>query len=319
MSLRVIVASIFSFVLGAMLFGITKPAIMAGSSRELKIQDDRAADREAIRAHIDKIFRAFGERDCATIRATHAENWIGFTRQARSIEKGLENYMKGTARFCQGGPDSQGDRERRQVSGYNMSEIDYVFYGDVALVPYVAELTYGNPARVQAKLRSLDIYAKVNGAWTQVGSNIDLHPDTVQAMRSLSGLLTPPDQKALLASREAVWRAYFTNDQAQLDKLLPPEAMSIGDTNPNVFQKRADILEASKKIAAQGGKLVRLEFPKTEMQLYGDTAILYTTYLFEVEGAQDRRLTQSGRGIEVFVKRDGTWLNTGWQLQPDSN
>jgi hypothetical protein len=117
--------------------------------------------------------------------------------------------------------------------------------------------------------------------------------------------------ESLLASREAVWRSYFANDQAQLDKLVPPEAMSIGDTNPNAIQTRADILEGSKRLAAQGSKLVRLEFPKTEIQLYGDMAILYTTYSFEAEAPPDRKLTQNGRGIEVFVKRDGNWVNTG--------
>ena len=35
-------------------------------------QDDRAADREAIRAHIDRIFQAFIKKDAAELRATHA-------------------------------------------------------------------------------------------------------------------------------------------------------------------------------------------------------------------------------------------------------
>jgi hypothetical protein len=315
MSIRLIVSCVCSFAFGALLFGLAfgLPTSAATAGVAATSQDARGADREAIRAHIEKIFNAFVNSDCDTIRATHSQNWIGFTGNSRSIEKGIDNYMKATARFCLGGERQNPTR----MSGYKLAEIDYAFYGDVALVPYVAETTYGNPPRVQGKLRSIDIYAKLNGEWIQVGSNIFPHPDMLAAMRSNPGQLTPPDQKALLESREAVWRAYFANDQAQLEKLIPSDAMSIGDTN--IINKQADILEASKNLAAQGGKLVRLEFPKTEMQVYGDTAILYTTYLFEVAGAQDRRLTQSGRGIEVFVKRAGTWLNTGWHLQPDKN
>ena len=41
-------------------------------------QDDRAADRAAIKAHIDSIFQAFIKKDAAALRATHAENWLGY-------------------------------------------------------------------------------------------------------------------------------------------------------------------------------------------------------------------------------------------------
>ena len=314
MSMKMIVSCICSFALGALLFGLTTSADTVVPKVSCPGQDAHAADRQAIYAHIDKIFNAFVNSDCDVIRATHAQNWIGFTGNSRSIEKGLDGYIKSTARWCgEGGPA----RNPSQLSGYKLVEIDYAFYGDVALVPYVAETSYGHPARLRGKVRSLDIYAKQNGEWIQVGSNIYAHPDFVEAMRSLPGQLTPADQKALLESRDAVWRAYFANDQAQLEKLIPAEAMTLGDTNPNGIAKRADIIEASKKMAAQGAKLERLEFPKTEIQLYGSTAIVYTTYAFELVGAQDHRVTQTGRGIEIFVKRAGGWVKTGWLLQPD--
>ena len=41
-------------------------------------QDDRSADRAAIKAHIDSIFQAFIKKDVAALRATHAENWLGY-------------------------------------------------------------------------------------------------------------------------------------------------------------------------------------------------------------------------------------------------
>ena len=78
-----------------------------------------------------------------------------------------------------------------------------------------------------------------------------------------------------------------------------------------------EILQRSSTFAA-GGKLLRLEFPETRMQVYGDVAVLYTTFLFETEqGGQASVMT--GRGTEVFVKRDGEWLNSGWHLERDES
>jgi len=62
-----------------------------------------------------------------------------------------------------------------------------------------------------------------------------------------------------------------------------------------------------------GGKLVRLEFPKTEIQAYGDTAILYSEYVYEIEQA-GKRSESSGKATEVFVNRDGVWVNPGWHI-----
>jgi len=313
MFLKIFISSLCSFVVGAALFGATRSITTAEALVAENTQDARQADKEAIRAHIDRIFKGFINRDCNTIRSTHAQNWIGFTNNARSIQKGLDAYMNGTAGWC---ADPTLNNPAQGLSGYNITEVDYIFYDDVALVPYVAETTYGKDGLIKGKLRSLDVYAKVNGEWTQVGSNIFLHPDMVQTMRSFPGRLTPVDQKALFTARESVWRAFFSNDSAQLEKLVPAEALAIDGTATNAINKRADILESSKKVS-QAGKLVRLEFPKTEMQLYGDTAILYTTYVLELESAPDRRTTQTGRGVEIFVKRNGVWLNTGWSLQTD--
>ena len=56
-TLRVLVFSLFSFALGVALVAAIKP-----NGAAMNIQDDRAADREAIRAHIDSIFQAFIKR-----------------------------------------------------------------------------------------------------------------------------------------------------------------------------------------------------------------------------------------------------------------
>jgi ketosteroid isomerase-like protein len=277
--------------------------------------DDHAADRAAIRAHIEKIFQAFVDRDCKTIRAMHSSNWVGFTQGARAIVHGIDGYMNNTAR-CIG--DAPSDPNALVMVEYKLSEIDFIFYGDLALVPYVAEVTIGKQARIPAKLRALDIYAKENGEWTQVGSNISLHPDTDQAQRNQLRPLSTSERQALFAAREATWRAFFSNDRAQMEKLIPEEAVVISSSKSNPFDKKTNIFEGARKFAEAGNKLTRLEFPQTEIQVYGDTAILYTTYLFEVVNAKGETTTRTGRGTEIFVRRKGAWLNTGWHLQADN-
>ena len=175
--------------------------------------DTREADRQAIRAHIDSIFRAYINVDCKTIRATHAANWVGFTGQSRSVMRGIDIYMKNSAPFCQSaGPLTPGGG----LVDYKLTDIDYEFYGDVVLVPYVAETWYGQ-GRNPGKLRSLDVYAKVNGEWTQVGSNIYLHPDMIQAQfqqEAEPGQLSPNQRQSLQTAREGVCRSFFKGDQA---------------------------------------------------------------------------------------------------------
>lgn len=277
--------------------------------------DDHTADREAIRAHIEKIFQAFVDRDCKTIRSTHSANWFGFTQGARSIVRGIDGYMNNIGR-CKG--DAPTDPNAPVMVEYKLSEIDFMFYGDLALVPYVADVTIGKQARLPAKLRSLDIYAKQNGEWIQVGSNISLHPDTLQEQRSQPRPLAISERESLFAAREATWRAYFSNDRAQMEKLIPEEAIVLSSSKSNPFDKKANIFEGARKSTEAGNKLTRLEFPQTEIQVYGDTAILYTTYLFELVNAKGETIRRTGRGTEIFVRRNGAWLNTGWHLQADN-
>src|SRR5438477_12702243 len=85
-------------------------------------QDDRAADREAIRAHIDRIFQAFIRKDRAELRATHAQNWLGYLESSRKMIRGLDGYMNSTGYFEPGSPYG--------MTGYKMREFDLIFQGD---------------------------------------------------------------------------------------------------------------------------------------------------------------------------------------------
>jgi len=120
----------------------------------------------------------------------------------------------------------------------------------------------------------------------------------------------PDDQSDLLKARELVWRAWFAGDTKTLRDLLPPETIAISsgskhwDTQPEIIKSAADF-------RAQGGRLLRLEFKDTRIQRFGDVAMLYTRYLYEIQTKNKRSVT-SGRVTEIFVFRNGQWLNPGW-------
>jgi hypothetical protein len=75
-------------------------------------------------------------------------------------------------------------------------------------------------------------------------------------------------KKRLLEAREAVWRAYFAGDRAALEKLIPAETVAI-EAADNVWSNRQTIFDGAEQFAKGGGKLIKLEFPKTEIQVYG--------------------------------------------------
>ncbi len=265
----------------------------------------RAADRDAIRAHIDSIFKAYIQKDCEKVRATHSREWRGFFQASRSIIRGIEDYQHEADRYL----DSPA-----RITSYEMLEFDVLFYDEaLAVVPYIADMRVQmGDAEVPFKLRVLDIYAKSEGDWIQVASSTVTHPDTLAAVRQQPSPVSAALRQEILAAREAVWRAWFANDRARLEAVIPEETIAI-NAGEERWQNRAEILAAAEEFVTGGGKLVRLEYPRTEIQLYGDVAILYTTYLFEVEN-QGERQTSSGRGTEIFVRRDGRWVNSGWHL-----
>jgi hypothetical protein len=269
---------------------------------------DRPADSAAIRAHIESIFQAFVDKDRARLEATHGAEWRGFTPWSGHVIRGRDGYMN-EATFPPDMPRNQG------MVGYRIGEFDIVFYGDTAVVTFAAEVDrLQGQEKSSQKLTFIDVYHKDPGGWIQVASNTSLHPDAVSQLASQRRFLDPGDRAALLKAREAVWRAWFGGDQAALRELLPPELVTI-EPGSNRFGTLATTLEGSRSFAAGGGKLTRLAFPSSEIQAYGSTAIIYTSYEMDLtSGGQTR--TERGMATEAFVEKDGKWVNTGWQLAP---
>jgi ketosteroid isomerase-like protein len=270
----------------------------------LALQNDRAADREAIRAHIDSIFQAFIRKDTAALRATHAENWLGYLEGSREMIKGVNGYMD----WNQVDPKSP-----YGMKSYKMREFDMIFKGDAAFVCFVADIESNWPgAPSHRALRICDFYTKDNGKWIQSGSDTALHQESLEAQLQTPRNLPDPMKKRLLDAREAVWRAYFAGDRATLEKLIPQETIAI-ESGHNNWSTRQTVLDGSAEFAKSGGKLIKLEFPKTEIQVYGFTAVVYSNYVYELEvGGQ--RINQAGRVTEVFVLRNGQWVNPGWHM-----
>jgi hypothetical protein len=283
---------------------LTLVALTAGFAFAAPPANDRPADREAIRAHIDRIFQAFIHKDRAELRATHAQNWLGYLEGSHTMIRGLDGYMSSTGFFEPG--SSYG------MTGYKMREFDMIFHGDAAFVAFVADVDAKTPAGpVRRALRITDFYTKQNGAWIQTGSDTELHPESMAAQMQAPRALGEGEKQRLLAAREAVWRAYFGGNRAALEKLLPQELITLeagGD-----WSNRKSVLDGSARFAADGGKLLRLEFPRTEIQAYGYTAIVYSSYVYEIEMG-GMRSTNTGRVTEVFVNRNGAWVNPSWHM-----
>jgi hypothetical protein len=110
--------------------------------------------------------------------------------------------------------------------------------------------------------------------------------------------------------RETVWRTWFAGDTKTLEELVPPQTivMSGGEEK---WENQADVLRTAAEFHAKGGKLVRLEFSRTEIQDFGDVEVVWSSYVRETE-VDGKRSSSSGRVTEIFVWQHGRWTNPGW-------
>jgi len=117
----------------------------------------------------------------------------------------------------------------------------------------------------------------------------------------------------LLRTRELVWRAWFEGNTKALEEMVPADTivMSGGEAK---WKRQADIIQSSAEFHSGGGKLLRLEFPRTEVQHFGDVAIVWSTYIVEVED-NGKRTQSTGRSDEIFVWQNGRWTNPGWHTE----
>lgn len=267
--------------------------------------DQRTADRDAVLASLDRIFQGFVHQNDEELRVTHGQQWFGFLEGSTKVMHGVDEYMAAS---------TSPTKSPVHMTGYKLVDVDVFFYGDVAIVPFVCTIEIGGPGveTLERRLRILDVFAKLNNQWVQVATDTESSPDAVALAMATPRKLGDAAKKSLLEAREAVWRAYFAGDRAALEALLPAETMAI-EPGSEEWRNREAIFAGATGFAESGGKLVRLEFPKTELQVYGYTAIIYTSYEYELDHGGQHSI-HSGRATEMFVNRAGKWLNVGWHM-----
>jgi ketosteroid isomerase-like protein len=150
---------------------------------------------------------------------------------------------------------------------------------------------------------------------------LDLSKEMLRILRAFPAILLLPaflfsqarssvSNDELLKVREQVWRAWFEGDAKTLEKLVPPGTIVISDGEEK-WKNQDDVIRTSVEFHDKGGKLIRLEFPHTDVQHFGDAAIVWSSFVLETE-SDGRRSSSAGRATEIFVWRDGHWLNPGW-------
>ena len=283
-------------------------AFASASSEET----DRTADAAAIRAHIESIFQAFIDGDEQKIFATHSEDWRGFLEGSRAPIKGIDDYMRSNG-IDWPKPANAPKSHPYYPAGttYKVSDFDVHFYSpELAVASFFGE--FQRDSITLRRFRIMDIYAKRQGSWIQVASHTVVDPEWRAEQMSKPMTIGPEIRGRILAAREAVWKAWFANDRAVLEKLIPEEVIAIND-GEGEWSDRAAVLDGAKRFADGGGKLVKLEFPKTQIQVYGNTVLVYTTYVYEIE-MDGKRSTTSGRATEMFVRRGDDLVNVGWHM-----
>lgn len=122
----------------------------------------------------------------------------------------------------------------------------------------------------------------------------------------------PALEREIVAIRDTAWRAYFANDTAVMHRLFPDNFISVG-WGGGAWDGRSGTLAGAAQLAADGGRLLHLDFPHTEIQQFGDLVVVYSLYevTFEVNGAA---VQQAGRATEVFRRRNGYWDHPSWHL-----
>jgi len=284
-------------------------------------QPDRAADAEAIRAHIGSIFQAFIDGDEQKIYDTHSEDWRGLLGGYPTPIKGIDEYMRANGiEWPKPANAPKSEPYYPAGTGYKMNDFDVHFYTpELAVANFIGEFVRkdGNTTTTLRRFRIMDIYAKRKGNWIQVASHTAPDPAWQEEQTTKPRNITPDIRARILAKRDAVWKAWFSNDRPTLEKLIPEEAIAI-NSGSKEWSNREAILASAKAFADSGTKLVKLEFPKTEIQAYGNTVLIYTTYVIETE-KDGKRHTTSGRGTEMFVRRGDELVNVGWHLDDNEN
>jgi hypothetical protein len=124
-------------------------------------------------------------------------------------------------------------------------------------------------------------------------------------------------ERQLLAARDTIWHAWFANDTAALNRMLPRASAAAQARGPGqtAWEDRASILAGARQFAGGGRRLERIDFAGTKIALDGDVAVVTSTYTTVTRGGSSADTTR-GRATEVFVRDGSRWVNPFWHLEP---
>jgi hypothetical protein len=131
----------------------------------------------------------------------------------------------------------------------------------------------------------------------------------------IAGVFAEPGQDwrtAVLAAREAAWRDFF-GDSDKLAAALTDDFIGMSSDGP--WRNRTETVADSRETIAGGTRLAKVEFPRTDIQRYGDVVIIYTTYELQLSSKGQPGPVQKGQATEFFVWNGKRWLHNGWHLQ----
>jgi hypothetical protein len=125
-------------------------------------------------------------------------------------------------------------------------------------------------------------------------------------------------QREILSLREQAWRTWFANDRAGFERVVPHELVALG-WDGGEWGDRARTVTEMAAFAESGMTLTALEFPRNVFQQYGDVIVLYTRFRLVLTDREGAAHEIAGRGTEIFVRRNGRWIHTGWHLDRVAN
>jgi hypothetical protein len=123
----------------------------------------RERDKDNIRHCIDQIFRAYIEQDTNLLDEICIPKWQGFGLNTKTIAKSSISYVNGVRDLL----------SQHQFLEYEMVDIEYTFWGDVCVVPYVVRVRILSAgAEEELMLNVLDVYCQQENDWHQISAHI---------------------------------------------------------------------------------------------------------------------------------------------------
>jgi hypothetical protein len=134
---------------------------------------------------------------------------------------------------------------------------------------------------------------------------------------ALTQPISKETERQLLAARDTIWHAWFSNDTAALSRILPHASAAAENrgTDPIRWADRATIMNGAEQFASAGGRLEHIAFAGTRIALQGSVAVVTSNFTAVTRSTRGLD-TARGHATEVFVRDGERWVNPFWRLEP---